>query len=425
MNLMLILRDNKMRILIATMAILISTQLGATDDFVEFKAAQTSEFDAFSASYVNEYETFRREYLADYDKYTQSLMLDWSEPKQTSIDERIVYTADRQARIRIDDVKKTLKIERLDEQVTAKTLVKHLLDDPDVSKELSSIENVEALLIEQLEAGKTEVARQSTVVEHRASIVEAMLTQQQQTLSSLSRDEALTETDIVAAKAKLALETEQRIALVDEKIAQIAKTDPKYKDIRINQISLPNNYLSKRVKPFMDDYQTQASLLSMDLSLLLAISHAESAFDPQAQSHIPAFGLMQIVPSSAGKDVAKKLLQRNRAPSADELFDPTTNIEFGSGYLSILTNRYLKGIDDPLSRKYCVIAAYNTGAGNVARAFNGGNNRSIKAAYKQINAMTSQQVYQQLTVKLPYSETRKYLSKVTQLERQYQTNIKQ
>ena len=412
-----------MRILIATTALLISAQLGAADDFTAFKAAQTSEFDDFSASYVNEYEAFRREYLAEFDKYTQSLMTDWADPKQTSMDERIVYTVDRQARIRIDDVKKTLKIEQLDKQRAAKTTVKHLLDDPNTSKELSSIDNAEALLVEQMETGQSEVVAQTTLAKHRADIVDAMLTQQQQTLSSLSRDEALGEADILAAKAKLTLETEQRIKQVDEKIAQIAKTDPKYKNIRINQISLPNNYLSNRVKPFMQDYQTQASLLSMDLSLLLAISHAESAFDPQAQSHIPAFGLMQIVPSSAGKDVAKKLLKRKKAPSADELFDPKTNIEFGSGYLWILNNRYLKGIDDPLSRKYCVIAAYNTGAGNVARAFNGGNNRSIKAAYKHINTLTSEQVYKQLKVNLPYTETRKYLLKVTQLEQQYQTNI--
>lgn len=412
-----------MRILIATTALLISAQLGAADDFAAFKAAQTSEFEAFSASYVNEYETFRREYLAEFDKYTQSLMTDWADPKQTSMDERIVYTADRQARIRIDDVKKTLKIEQLDKQLSAKAIVKHLLDDPNTSKELSSIDNAEALLVQQLEAGKSELVTQTTLAKHRADIVDAMLTQEQQTLSSLSRDEAVGEADIAVAKAKLTLETKQRIKQVDEQIAQIAKTDPKYKNIRINQISLPNNYLSDRVKPFMQDYQTQASLLSMDLSLLLAISHAESAFDPQAQSHIPAFGLMQIVPSSAGKDVAKKLLKRNKAPSADELFDPKTNIEFGSGYLSILNNRYLKGIDDPLSRKYCVIAAYNTGAGNVARAFNGGNNRSIKAAYKHINTLTSEQVYNQLKVNLPYSETRKYLLKVTQLEQQYQTNI--
>ena len=412
-----------MRILIATTALLISTQLGAADDFSAFKAAQTSEFEDFSASYVNEYETFRREYLAEFDKYTQSLMTDWADPKQTSMDERIVYTVDRQARISIDDVKKTLIIEQLDKQLAAETIVKHLLDDPNTSKELSSIDNAEALLVEQMETGQSEVVTQTTLAQHRADIVDAMLTQQQQTLSSLSRDEAVGEADILAAKAKLTLETEQRIKQVDEKIAQIAKTDPKYKNIRINQISLPNNYLSNRVQPFMQDYQAQASQLSMDLSLLLAISHAESAFDPQAQSHIPAFGLMQIVPSSAGKDVAKKLLKRKKPPSADELFDPKTNIEFGSGYLWILNNRYLKEIEDPLSRKYCVIAAYNTGAGNVARAFNGGNNRSIKAAYKHINTLTPEQVYNQLKVNLPYSETRKYLLKVTQLEQQYQTNI--
>jgi membrane-bound lytic murein transglycosylase C len=61
---------------------------------------------------------------------------------------------------------------------------------------------------------------------------------------------------------------------------------------------------------------------------------------------------------------------------------------------------------------YCVIAAYNTGAGNVARAFNKDRSTSIGKASKVINQMTPQQVYDHLVVNLPYDETKNYLKKV-------------
>lgn len=60
---------------------------------------------------------------------------------------------------------------------------------------------------------------------------------------------------------------------------------------------------------------------------------------------------------------------------------------------------------------YCSIAAYNTGAGNVAKAFIGSYN--INRASAKINKMTPEQVYKHLMKNLPYNETKKYLKKVT------------
>ncbi|MGM0622924.1 MAG: transglycosylase SLT domain-containing protein, partial [Campylobacterota bacterium] len=140
-------------------------------------------------------------------------------------------------------------------------------------------------------------------------------------------------------------------------------------------------------------------------------------------SHIPAFGLMQIVPNSAGKDVNNFLRGQKVAPSSNFLYNPDNSILFGSTYLHILYYRYLSKIKDPQSRIYCVIAAYNTGAGNVARAFTGSNNTS-KAARK-INTMTPQQVYDHLVKNLPYDETKKYLVKVSDRLSLYADYVKQ
>jgi membrane-bound lytic murein transglycosylase C len=59
-------------------------------------------------------------------------------------------------------------------------------------------------------------------------------------------------------------------------------------------------------------------------------------------------------------------------PSPEFLYDPANNIKLGAGYLRLLDSNYLSDIVDPQSRHFGMIAAYNTGSGNVARAFSRG-----------------------------------------------------
>ncbi|AWB66954.1 hypothetical protein C2869_11125 [Saccharobesus litoralis] len=178
-------------------------------------------------------------------------------------------------------------------------------------------------------------------------------------------------------------------------------------------IKFPSSQPFKLAKPYLADVSQQAKRWQLTPSLMLAIMHTESYFNPKAQSHIPAYGLMQIVPSTASVDVNRFLYKKDKAMSRHQLFDSGKNIETGIAYVHILNSRYLKNIKHPLSRTFCVIAAYNTGAGNVAKTFNKDGTRSLTKATKVINRMTPQEVYQTLVEKLPYKETRDYLRKVT------------
>ncbi|MBK1698225.1 transglycosylase SLT domain-containing protein [Rhodovibrio salinarum] len=146
------------------------------------------------------------------------------------------------------------------------------------------------------------------------------------------------------------------------------------------------------------------------LSLVLSIIKNESAFNPRAKSRIPAFGLMQLVPSSGGRDAFRHVHGEDKAPSPAYLYQPTQNIELGCGYLNLLTSRYLADVRDPKSREFCVIAAYNTGAGNVAKTFAG--TMSVPQAARQINRLPPTRVYDRLQANLPYDETKAYLRKV-------------
>lgn len=91
-----------------------------------------------------------------------------------------------------------------------------------------------------------------------------------------------------------------------------------------------------------------AEQFSVDSALVRAIIHAESAFNPEAQSPKGAQGLMQLMPAN------QDTFQISNA------FDPVQNIAAGTELLSQLMARYDRDMDS-------VLAAYNAGETAVNR----------------------------------------------------------
>ncbi len=171
-------------------------------------------------------------------------------------------------------------------------------------------------------------------------------------------------------------------------------------------------HLPARARPFVSSINRENVKFELSAELLLAIMETESAFNPMAKSPIPAFGLMQIVPASAGQDATEKLFGKPRLLAPSYLYNPENNVRVGAAYFNILYYRYFRGIEDPLSRLYCSIAAYNTGPGNVSKALTG-NSMALKPATRIANTMSPSEVYAHLMSNLPYEETVNYLRKVT------------
>lgn len=159
----------------------------------------------------------------------------------------------------------------------------------------------------------------------------------------------------------------------------------------------------------------QAQRYNLNSALIYGIIETESSFNPYAVSSAPAYGLMQIVPTTAGRDVHRYLYNRDGIPSKNQLFSAATNIEYGATYLHILFSRYLKDIRNKQAQEYCVIAAYNTGTGNVLKAFDSNRSRAVA----KINTMNSQQVYAHLRKHLNSQEARNYLLKVSKAKTKY------
>ncbi|MGO2373942.1 transglycosylase SLT domain-containing protein [Pseudoalteromonas sp. KG3] len=378
-----------------------------------------------------EYQAFRQAYLEEYDKFRDRLLQNWSRPVQSSLLERVEYSADKKTRIIIDEQNSTVTVQTLEDsnetglkatsQEEALT-TNQLLNNVKLSPVLTDIFKDLSLLDKAVKTAKVDIKAQPDKHESEVALINEITSQHEQSLSSLDKNEQLPKAQIDIQKEQLTKEKEQRISNLNNALKKTKEQNLTYKRIKSHTFALPDTYLQKKVAPFVTYY----SQFSKDqLSLLLAISHAESSFDPNAKSHIPAFGLMQIVPNSAGLDVARKQFKKDIAPTAKELFDPKTNITYGAGYLDILTTRYLRKINNPISRRYCAIAAYNTGAGNVAKAFNLNRSTNINKAVALINQLDSEGVYAQLINNLPYDETKKYLQKVSKLDIQYQKNLEQ
>jgi membrane-bound lytic murein transglycosylase C len=189
------------------------------------------------------------------------------------------------------------------------------------------------------------------------------------------------------------------------------------KSQKISYVSIPmvKDHANVRVAKFKPYVQKYAKRFNLSENLIYAIIQTESNFNQFAVSGSGAIGLMQVVPTSAGRDAYKHAKGKSATPSRNYLFNPSNNIELGSAYLQILNENYLGGIKNPISREYCVISAYNTGSGNVLKAFS----KNRTTAKSLINQKNPSEVYQTLRAKLPYTETRRYLYKVVNYKKQF------
>jgi len=182
---------------------------------------------------------------------------------------------------------------------------------------------------------------------------------------------------------------------------------------KLNRLSVPlrKNRDNLSAQALREPVIDAAQKYGLSRALILSVIKNESAFNPRARSPANALGLMQLVPSSGGKEAYSYLMGEEATPGPDVLYDPVENIMLGATYLHLLNTRFFGKVHDKKTRLYLMIAGYNTGAGNVAKAFTG--KMKLKPAIQKINQMSSDEVYAHLIAHLPYAETKTYLSRVT------------
>lgn len=192
---------------------------------------------------------------------------------------------------------------------------------------------------------------------------------------------------------------------------EITGDDGEKRQVVTVRLDLAPDHIRTRAEKYKNEVEKYCRKYDVDPAMAYAVMQTESSFNPKAKSHVPAYGLMQIVPASAGKDCAQSLKKPFSKPTANYLYEPENNIEMGVHYLHLLKKRYYTKVENADSRDLCVIASYNTGAGNVARALRG--DTSISKAIPQINAMSYEELFRYFERKL-LPETQNYIRKVTE-----------
>jgi membrane-bound lytic murein transglycosylase F len=114
-----------------------------------------------------------------------------------------------------------------------------------------------------------------------------------------------------------------------------------------------------KISPYDDLIKKYSGRIGWDWRLLAAQIYQESQFNPEAKSWSGAFGLMQLLPSTAAK---YNIDTTNMSPE--------TSIAAGVSYLREVDNYLAKFIPDKETRIPFDLASYNVGAGHIIDARN-------------------------------------------------------
>lgn len=208
------------------------------------------------------------------------------------------------------------------------------------------------------------------------------------------------------------------VSQADIKEKTVTLKDGKKQKIVSVTVPMVPDHLARRAERFKPLVFAQAKRFGLRPSYVFGVMQTESYFNPLAVSPIPAYGLMQIVPGSAGLDAYLALSGKRKLLPPPYLYDAKNNVELGSQYLKLLRTRYLRGIKDPVALDYCTASAYNAGMGNVYRAFTGKMKR--KAAIEKINSMSRDEVYKTLRTSARLTEeAHNYVQRVRDYSQNY------
>ncbi|MFQ5849249.1 MAG: transglycosylase SLT domain-containing protein [Candidatus Binatia bacterium] len=162
-----------------------------------------------------------------------------------------------------------------------------------------------------------------------------------------------------------------------------------------SQVNHPSDELHHYRYPlaYWEIIQKNAVKTGLDPYLILALIRQESLFDPRALSPASAFGLMQLLPSTAGREAMRLGL---RSPVPERLFDADLNLTLGTHHLKELLQLYSNSLVKAL-------AAYNAGRNAVDRW-----EREISVGDEE-----------EFIERIPYRETRLYVKLVLRNYRIY------
>lgn len=374
-------------------------------DFERFKQQQQEEMQSMRKSdstamlsLEKEYQDYIKAEQEAYDNFVKNMKAIWGGNFVESTNKDWVeYSDDGNSRsvVDFDKGEATIEIVVSQEEAESKTAIENKVEDK----------------LKELLKNKGKTKDYDSSVEKSLPLQETpVLENQVQTPSGVM----VTESNVDAAVNEIVKEVE-----IDRK--EIKGDDGKPRQVITVKLDLVPDHIKTRAEQYKSEVEKYCRKYDVEPAMAFAVMQTESSFNPKAKSHVPAYGLMQIVPSSAGADCAQSLKKPFAKPTANYLYQPENNIEMGVHYLHLLRKRYYSDVNDKDSQDLCVIASYNTGAGNVARALRG--DTKISKAIPQINEMSYDELFRYFERKL-LPETQNYIRKVTERMNNFRTWMK-
>jgi len=274
------------------------------DDFANYQKQQMEAFQNYKQSVTAQYADYERREKQAFEQYKKEIEQKWEEFKSPEPKTFVEYGEDLNSRQSIDFEKGEVTIEIIVEE-----------EDPEPGAPVQSAE-------QKNEKVKDTLTKELVgLIKKKADDNKSILKNQLETKSGKEVDENNAKKEVVN--------------IVKDK--KIDKKPYKSKDGKKRvkytvKVPLKTNHLDERAKRFENEILKQAKRWKLDPAIVFALMEAESSFNPKARSHIPAFGLMQLVPKSGARDAYKHVYKVDKLVTGDYLYKPVNNIELGCAY---------------------------------------------------------------------------------------------
>lgn len=343
---------------------------------------------------LKQYEEHRQRLWEEHEAFRRKVMKEWGDKEmvESTRKEWVEYSDDQRRRSIVDFENGKVTVE--------------VIADPDEDE--ADIDSSLEKAVEDLLSSKGKTIEYESEYIPQKDVTQTPIMDEQ-----IDMDKYGAKPDEKASKEEIA----EQIVKEEKKERRDVDTDNGRKTIVSIHLDLVEDHIPKRAERFKGMIRKHSGRFSVNEPLIYALIEQESYFNPMAKSSANAYGLMQIVPKSGGRDAYMHIYKKDVIPTPEYLYDPDNNIELGVGYLQKQMTVYFKGVNDPVCRMLCAIAAYNTGQGNVYYSLTG--KRAMDGAVRKINTMNYDQLYAYLKVNLPYAETRDYIQKVTSRMQKY------
>ena len=423
-----------------TLSIIFSSLLISQQSFEDFKRQQEQAFSQYKESVTKEYDAYEAAEKAAFEKFKEDVERQWEEFKGSTAKTYVSYDGDLQSRASIDYENGHLFIEVI------------------IDEETADIEGINYYKSKRNDSYRYGYGGPS-LFGNFLFILNTSFYPWPQTAGHVSKElseserkplfQGLAKSKLIQKLVKVLSETDNRgdsildDQLADENGSEInAANAEKFAEKNISgQLEASKDYTGKdgkdrksfsfsldlkpdhqdsRIKKYRKEIIKQSKRFNIEPSIAMAITETESSFNPKATSHIPAYGLMQLVPSSGARDAYKYVYDKDKFLGKRYLYNSDNNIELGCAYLAKIRYNYFKSIKDDEKAYMCSVAAYNTGIGNVAKALTG--KGIINPATDEANSMSSEKLYKTLRKDLKHKEARDYLERVWSKKDKYSDN---